>query len=202
MATASAGTAGGKIHASILESITNLGEKRVRQYFERNYIDINNRVERSENEETGVSLTKMTSTVKQLENEKKVRILKATATKKTDIKSNMKIDDIIQEYNKLRTESESSGVKLDELPARSKMNHDTYAEKLAAARKKIFKKNALMKDSIIDEIEEEYKQKELSREDDRVSILKHNLFTFPQSVRNQERYNKKINLLHVPIANT
>ncbi len=188
---------GGAIHASVLESITTHGEKRVRDYFRKNYIDFNNRPDRSEtNEEHGVSLSKMTSTVKQLQAQKDLRIRRATASTKAQIKKIMKIDDIIEEYNKLRDDNKQ--LKLSKL-RRSGMNHEAYAAELGKARTKLFKKEPRLKESITDEINQEYRNNELSTEDDRVSLLKDKLFTFPQSTTNTDRYTKKINVMPKPM---
>jgi len=56
-----------------------------------------------------------------------------------------------------------------------------------------------LKESIISEINQEYKNNELSTEEYRVSLLKDKLFTFPQSTTNTERYTKKINVMAVPM---
>lgn len=84
------GRQGGSLHASILDCMTSLGDLRVREYFNLNYTQYDNRVERTEKEEDGgVCLSKMSTTVKRLEDEKRTR-LRATAKKKT-IKDYMKI---------------------------------------------------------------------------------------------------------------
>jgi hypothetical protein len=79
------------------------------------------------------------------------------------------------------------------------MNHDAYANALASARNKVSKKRSNMANEIIASIEQEYKENELSKEVDLVSILKDHLFTFPQDVNNKERYKEKFNLLPTPI---
>jgi len=130
---------GGAIHASILESITILGEERVRNYFKKNYIDANNRPDRSgTNEEHGVILSKMSSTVKQLKAEKDLRIKRATASTKVEIKKIMKIDDIIEEYNKLRDDNKQ--LKLSKL-RKSGMNHEAYADELGKARRTLLRRS-------------------------------------------------------------
>jgi hypothetical protein len=192
------GRQGGSLHASILDCMTSLGDLRVREYFNVNYIQYNNRVERTEKEEDGgVCLAKMSNTVKRLDDEKRTRILRATAKTKKTIKDYMKIADIKEEWEKLRLD-ESSGVKLGMLKT-SGMNHDAYANALASARNKVFKKHNNMANEIIARIEQDYKENELSRGVDRMSILKDHLFTFPQDVNNKERYNEKFSLLPTPI---
>mmetsp|Transcript_1847 Transcript_1847/g.2949 ORF Transcript_1847/g.2949 Transcript_1847/m.2949 type:complete len:216 (+) Transcript_1847:888-1535(+) len=188
---------GGAIHASILESITIRGEERVRNYFIKNYIDFNNRPVRSEtDEEHGVSLSKMKSTVKQLIAEKDLRKRRATVSKKAEVKKVMKIDDIIEEYNKLRTDNKQ--LNLQQLP-RSGLNHDGYADKLAEARRKLFKKTPRLRERIINDIDDEYANNELSTEENRALLLKDKLFTFPQSTTSRDRYTKKINVMAVPM---
>ena len=91
-----------------------------------------------------------------------------------------------------------AGVKLGKLKT-SGMNHDAYANALALARKIVFEKRSYMANEIIARIEQEYKENELSKKVDRVSILKDHLFTFPQDVNNKERYKEKFNLLPTPI---
>eukprot|EP00984_Skeletonema_dohrnii_P015290 scaffold6570_cov108-Skeletonema_dohrnii-CCMP3373.AAC.1 len=183
------GRQGGSLHSSILSCITDLGNKRVRDYFNVNYIQTSNRVQRTEKKEDGgVSLAKMNTTVKRLEEEKHLRILKATSTSKAEIKKNIKIADITDEYKKLRVAS--NGVTLGALKT---TNHDGYANALAAARKKVFKKHSNMKNEIIASIEQEYKENELSKEADRVSTLKDHLFTFPRDVHDNERYRESNN---------
>lgn len=104
----------------------------------------------------------------------------------------MKIDDIIEEYNKLRNDNEQ--LNLQQLP-RSGLNHDGYADKLAQARRKLFNKTPGLRERIVNE----YANNELSTEENRALLLKDKLFTFPQSTTSRDRYTKKINVMAVPM---
>ena len=191
----------GNLHASILYSITGEGDERTRKYFHEFYMKVNNRVERPEKEEEGgVSLAKMSTTVKKLEADKTKRILRETSTKAAEIKDNIKIADITDMYNKLLSTSSEHGVKIP--PLKRSMTHIEYATALAKQRKAVFNKKRNMKEDITNRIEAEFKEKELSREEDRVSTLKDQLFTFPQSILNNNRYKEKISMLLEPIATT
>ena len=80
----------------------------------------------------------MSSTVKQLKAEKDLRIKRATASTKVEIKKIMKIDDIIEEYNKLRDDNKQ--LKLSKL-RKSGMNHEAYADELGKARRTLLRRS-------------------------------------------------------------
>lgn len=65
---------GGRLHTLILSSITVEGKKRVHDYFKKNQIDENDKVERSEKE---VFLGRVASTVQQISRERDRRIGKS-----------------------------------------------------------------------------------------------------------------------------
>lgn len=73
-------------------------------------------------------------------------ILQATCTAKKEIKDNMKIADIINEYEMLRTD-ESNGVNLG-VSRRTGVNNEANANALSVARQKVFKKQTGMRNTI------------------------------------------------------
>ena len=84
------------------------------------------------------------------------------------------------------------------LPPSSRMDHEKYAKYLAKYWGRVFERNSTKKQSIIDEINHEFAAGEVSTEKQRATILSNKLFTLSDSLRQDERFNKKYELSKAP----
>ena len=166
------------------------GEKRVRDYFKTNYIDENDKVERSEKE---VYLGRVASTVQQISREKNQRIKQQTSIDWKELKKQFTIDELIAEINEIRNDANNS-VEVTPLPRRGSggLGHEDYAKLLAKYRKHLFAKDVTIKERLIGSINQNYECSEATSEEELASILSDKLFSLSQNVIDKARYNESM----------
>ena len=190
------GKNGGKVHGNLLSVITGAGDTRVRKYFKVNYIDVNNRVSRSEKGEAGVSLARIATTTAQINQNKRDETVATTSTGKKELMKLLTIDKIIAEIGKLRGFEHT--ITIPNLPSRSSMDHGKYAAFLVQHRRRVFANNGQLRSQLTEAITTKYNEMENSTREQRSQLLQHPFYALSETVFMKERYHKKYDVSQEP----
>ena len=178
----------GVLDASILSSITEIGERRVwdyGDYVKEFYCKTVNKPERPDQD---AELKRVVTTVKQREDDRKRKIILKTSTAVDELNTFAK-DILKSEIDEYRGDAFNISI-----PPTSNSNRKDLAKILANVRGQVFRHNKDMKEEIIYQMNQHFESLTETSEQRRQALLKHRLFSLSDGVETLHygRYCKKI----------